>query len=81
MNDRVPLVLRADCSGDDIVRSRAQLLVGNPEVDQDAAQVRDPAKRHLRSHRLTDALIGTDLRPARRREGQFEELKVDRSRR
>jgi hypothetical protein len=35
----------------------------------------------VRAHGLTDALIGTDLRPARRREGQFEELKVDRSRR
>ena len=45
-------------SGDDIVRSRAQLLVGNSEVEQDAAQVRDPAKRHLRGHGLTDALVG-----------------------
>jgi hypothetical protein len=55
----------------------AQLLVGNSEVDQDAAQLRDPAKRHLRGHGLTDALVGTDLRPVRRREGQFEELKGD----
>ncbi len=38
---------------------------------------RDPAKRYLRGHGLTDALVGTDLRPARRREGQFEELKAD----
>jgi hypothetical protein len=28
----------------------------------------------LARHSMTDALIGTDLRPARRREGQFEEL-------